>query len=212
MAHSFSVVKKGCMRNSLAPAVDTAQRILDIAERLVQTQGFNGFSYADISAELAITKASLHYHFPTKAELGRSLIDRYRERFLAALGDIGESGADARLKLKQYVRLYADVLRRNRMCLCGMLAADFGTLSKPMRESVISFFDASEAWLSTVLEEGRKAKRLRFEGSAEEAARLLVASLEGAMLVARSYGDVARFESAADRLLGELGAGARRGR
>jgi TetR/AcrR family transcriptional repressor of nem operon len=200
------------MRTSLAPALDTAERILDIAERLVQTQGFNGFSYADISVELAITKASLHYHFPTKAELGRSLIERYRERFVAALGDIDRSGADARRKLKQYVKLYADVLRRNRMCLCGMLAADFGTLAKPMRDSVISFFDANEAWIAAVLEEGRKAKRLRFDGSAEEAARLLVASLEGAMLVARSYGEVARFESAAERLLGELGAGARRAR
>ena len=55
------------------PAPDTAQRILDIAERLVQTRGFNGFSYADIAGALAVTKASLHYHFPTKAEPDRSL-------------------------------------------------------------------------------------------------------------------------------------------
>ena len=55
---------------------DTAARILDVAERLVQTRGFNGFSYADVASELDVTKASLHYHFPGKAELGQALIAR----------------------------------------------------------------------------------------------------------------------------------------
>ena len=49
----------------------TPERILDVAERLVQLRGFNDFSYADIARELGITTASLHYHFPSKAELGR---------------------------------------------------------------------------------------------------------------------------------------------
>ena len=57
-----------------APA---SERILDIAERLAQTRGFNGFSYADIAEELAVTKASLHYHFRSKADLGQALIVRY---------------------------------------------------------------------------------------------------------------------------------------
>ena len=69
----------------------TADRILDIAERLVQVRGFNGFSYADVAAELGMTKASLHYHFPGKAELGRALIVRYTERFAAALDIDGAS-------------------------------------------------------------------------------------------------------------------------
>jgi TetR/AcrR family transcriptional repressor of nem operon len=199
------------MRSAFAPA-DTAERILDVAERLVQTQGWNGFSYADIAEELKITKASLHYHFSTKAELGRSLIERYRQRFLQALSEIDRHGADARQKLRLYVQLYAEVLRRNRMCLCGMLAADFHTLPKLMKESVKGFFDANEAWLAGVLQEGRRERGLRADGSVQEAARLLVGSLEGAMLLARSYGDVARFEAAADRLLADLGAPAKRAR
>ena len=151
-------------------------------------------------------------HFPTKAELGRSLIERYQERFLQALGEIDRNGAGARQKLRLYVQLYTEVLRRNRMCLCGMLASDFNTLPKAMKESVKGFFDANEAWLAGVLQEGRRAKRLRSDGSAQEAARVLVGSLEGAMLLARSYGDVARFESAAERLLADLGVGGTRAR
>jgi TetR/AcrR family transcriptional regulator, transcriptional repressor for nem operon len=186
------------------PPVQTSQRILDVAERLVQTQGFNGFSYADIAAELHVTKASLHYHFATKAELGTELIARYHETFQRALDAIDAEEDDARRKLRRYADLYASVLRKDRMCLCGMLASDFATLPPPMKEAVKRFFDANERWVARVLDEGRKARALRLAGAAPELARTLVAALEGAMLVSRSYGDVSRFEAAAERLVAQL--------
>ncbi|HEY7741536.1 MAG TPA: TetR/AcrR family transcriptional regulator [Burkholderiales bacterium] len=182
----------------------TSRRILDIAERLVQTRGFNGFSYADIASALAVTKASLHYHFPTKAALGKQLIERYEKTFLEALGEIDRTGADAREKLRRYARIYAEVLRANRMCLCGMLAAEYATLPKPMREEMRQFFDENERWLAAVLEQGRASGSLRFTGPALDVARAIVGSLEGAMMLARSYGDPARFQVVADRLIAEL--------
>jgi TetR/AcrR family transcriptional repressor of nem operon len=180
---------------------DTATRILDSAETLVQVRGFNGFSYADVAGELSLTTASLHYHFPGKAELGRALIVRYAERFKAALAEIDERGEDAPAKLRAYARLYADVLRDERMCLCGMLAAEYQTLPEPMRDAVIGFFDENETWVERVLAGGREEGTLAFEGPPREAAGLIVSALEGAMLVARPYGGVDRFETAADRLL-----------
>jgi TetR/AcrR family transcriptional repressor of nem operon len=187
-----------------AVSADTSRRILDVAERLVQTRGFNGFSYADIAEALEVTKASLHYHFPSKADLGKRLIERYEETFLAALKSIDATGAAARDKLKRYARIYADVLRDNRMCLCGMLASDYATLPKPMKEEVNHFFDENEQWLAAVLEQGRKAGNLEFKGSALDLARVIVGSLEGAMMLARSYGDAARFDTAAERLIASL--------
>ena len=183
---------------------DTATRILDIAERLAQTRGFNGFSYADIAAELGLTKASLHYHFSGKAELGEALIDRYASRFAAALEPLGEQPIDPHNALEAYVELYAAVLRGDRMCLCGMLAAEYETLPAPMQVAVLRFFDASEVWLEAILERGRDEGSLRFTGAARDEARLLVGGLEGAMLVARPYGDIARFRTAADRLIAAL--------
>lgn len=185
---------------------DTASRILDVAERLVQERGFNGFSYADVAQEVRVTKASLHYHFAGKAELGEALVTRYARRFAAALAELDASGADALEKLHAYARLYGDVLRTKRMCLCGMLAAEYGTLPKPMQEAVLRFFDDNEAWLERVLEAGRGAGTLEFAGSAREAARLIVSALEGAMLVARPFGDAERFHAAASALLGSLAA------
>jgi len=61
-------------------------------------------------------------------------------------------------------------------------------------------------WLAAVLEQGRRAKQLKFTGAAREVARALVGSLEGAMMLARSYGEVSRFQVVADRLLAELSA------
>jgi TetR/AcrR family transcriptional regulator, transcriptional repressor for nem operon len=182
----------------------TAERILDIAERLVQIRGFNNFSYADVATELGITKASLHYHFPGKAELGQALITRYAERFSEALSRIDHDLPEAPAKLEAYADLYAEVLRGKRMCMCGILAAEYQTLPGPMRSAVIEFFDENQRWLAEVLTEGRADKTLAFAGSPDEIAQGILSTLEGAMLVARPYGDLARFSSTARQLLAGL--------
>jgi len=185
----------------------TASRILDVAERLVQDRGFNGFSYADVAAELQITKPALHYHFASKAELGEALIARYAARFAQALADLDTGVTDAPAKLDGYARLYLQVLRRRRMCLCGMLAAEYQTLPAAMQDTVIRFFDQNETWLQRVLEQGQADGSLQFTGSACDTARMIVSSLEGAMLVARPYGDISRFQAAAASLLSGLARG-----
>ncbi|MGO9657703.1 MAG: TetR/AcrR family transcriptional regulator [Acidimicrobiales bacterium] len=179
----------------------TASEILDIAERFVQSRGFNGFSYADVSSELGITKAALHYHFPGKAELGQSLVSRYTDRFIAALGAIDAKGMPAPDKLLAYCDLYRATLRGQRMCLCGMLAAEYDTLGEPMRDAIVTFFEHNQTWLAALLETGREAGALHFAGPAEQAARTVVAALEGAMLVARPYRDATVLDAVIDRLL-----------
>jgi TetR/AcrR family transcriptional repressor of nem operon len=184
----------------------TATRILDVAEVLVQTQGYNGFSYADISEKLGIRKASLHHHFGTKAALGEALIARYHKNFLDALAAIDASGQGPRAALGRYADLYRGVVQKKRMCLCGMLAAEYQTLPDPMRPAVIAFIDANEAWVEKVLSDGQRAGTIAVTGPPADAARLIVSGLEGAMLVARPYGDVARFDTAAAGLLATFGA------
>jgi TetR/AcrR family transcriptional regulator, transcriptional repressor for nem operon len=184
--------------------VGTASRILDVAERLVQVRGFNGFSYADIAAELQITKAALHYHFASKADLGEALIARYANHFMAALANLDTAGGTACAKLDSYAGLYLQVLRNRKMCLCGMLAAEYQTLPQPMQDEVIKFFDQNETWLERILNQGRADGSLHFAGSARDTARMIAGGLEGAMLIARPYGDVARFQAAAASLLAGL--------
>jgi TetR/AcrR family transcriptional repressor of nem operon len=183
---------------------DTADRTLDIAERLVQIRGFNGFSYADVARELGITKASLHYHFPGKAELGEALITRYGSRFAQALTEIDHAAADARAKLDAYVGIYRAVLSEGRMCLCGILAAEYETLPDRMRDAVTRFFEVNEAWLAAVLSQGQSDGSLKVTGSLPAVSEMILSSLEGAMLISRAHRDPARFTITVDRLLDTL--------
>jgi TetR/AcrR family transcriptional regulator, transcriptional repressor for nem operon len=192
------------MNTPASEAADTPQRILDVAEHLVQTRGFNGFSYADIAAEVRLTKATLHYHFATKAELGRRLIDRYAAAFAGALRRIDSAAADAPARLRAYVKLYADVLAEDRMCLCGMAAAEYGTLPAPMQKALHLFFAANEVWLTRLLDQGQNEGYLCLRAPAREEAGMMMSALEGAMLVARAMGDPVRFERAAASLLAQL--------
>jgi TetR/AcrR family transcriptional repressor of nem operon len=182
----------------------TAQRILDVAEQLVQSRGYNGFSYADIAGELGITKASLHYHFASKAELGEALIERYSARFTEALERIDSTTSGASAKLDAYASLYVDVLRGDRMCLCGMLAAEYQTLPERMHGSIIRFFDHNLTWLAAALANGQADGELSFDGSPVDAAQTVLSALQGAMLVARPYRDLARFQAAAAHTLASL--------
>jgi TetR/AcrR family transcriptional repressor of nem operon len=179
-------------------------RILDIAEGLVQVRGFNAFSYADVALAVGIQKASLHHHFATKADLGRALVGRYRLAFLKSLRAIEADTDDAKERLQRYAGLYGAVLRRKRMCLCGMLASDVATLPKAMRESIAEFFAENQAWLARVLERGGKRGEIRFEGSAVSMAAFFLSSLEGAMLVARGTGVLEQFDEVAQRLLASV--------
>jgi TetR/AcrR family transcriptional repressor of nem operon len=191
-------------RPAAAPSERSA-RILDVAEELAQKRGFNGFSYADIAERLGVTKASLHYHYASKTDLGRALIERYRGSFSRALADIDRKVHGAPDKLRRYAALYDSVMRNDRLCLCGMLAAEFATLPKPMQQALTAFFDVNERWLTQVLKVGRSEGALAFRDPPSDRARILLGALEGAMLVARSYGDEKRFRTAASQLLRDLG-------
>jgi len=186
------------------PDVTTPQRILDVAEVLAQTRGFNGFSYADIASQLQMTKASLHYHFPSKGELGRALVARYHENFAAALVTIDRTIKEPAEKLRRYAGLYDSVMRKDRMCLCGMLAAEYSTLPESMQTELIAFFNANESWLADVLENGRESGTFSFRGPSKARAQSLLGALEGALLVARAYGDDRRFRATAKQLLDDL--------
>ena len=132
-----------------------------------------------------------------------------RESFFRhAACDVGDMVGQLPCEIIDYslggAAVYADVLNQQRMCLCGMLAADFETLPAAMRTAVVRFFDDNETWLERVLEQGAKEGALHYEGRARDQAQLIISTLEGAMLVARPYGDPERFRAAAHRLLATL--------
>jgi len=167
----------------------------------VRERGFNGFSYANVAAELGVTSATVHYHFPAKAELGEALITRDTERFADALATIHAGAPGTQAKLAAFAGLYADRLNARGVCLCAVLVAEYETLSEPMRRAIDRLFTDSEEWLATVLQQGREDGSLCFEASPRDVAGTIIGGLLGAMLLARSNDDVNRFRSAASLLL-----------
>ena len=183
----------------------TRSALLDAAQELAQTRGYNAFSFRDLSRRVGVKTASIHYWFPTKGDLGRELMRRYNERFMANLHEIEKRRWKSPRKLLEVVELFRSALADgDRMCLCGMLAGEFATLPRAVQAEVRAFFGAVEQWLAGVLSAGRKAGELRFPGEPEEAARVLFASLEGAMTAARAFGDERRLTAAGKFLVGSF--------
>ncbi|MGH8252846.1 MAG: TetR/AcrR family transcriptional regulator [Steroidobacteraceae bacterium] len=182
----------------------TPDRILDVAQRLMQKRGYNGFSYADVAGEIGISKASLHHHFSTKAALGAAIIERYAGQTRDALAGIAADKPAAPERLAAFAQLYADVLAKDRLCLGAMLAAEFGTLPQPMQKTVRQFFNDNHGWLEQVIAAGRTARTLSPQGSDGDAARVVLGGLEGAMLIARPLKDIDSFHLTARALLAGL--------
>ena len=176
---------------------DTRRELLDLAETLVRTRGYNGFSYRDLAEQIGIKTASIHYHFPTKADLGEALIENERDVFARNLAQLDAAVKDPRRRLERFIQLFQSttISCHNRMCLGAMLAVEQESLPDAVREAVRRLFAANEDWLAKLLEEGRKKRQFRFKGSADAAARFLFSSLEGALLTARAFHDIARFEA-----------------
>jgi len=185
---------------------ETAEQILDLAETLIQTRSYSAFSYQDISDALGLTKASIHYHFPSKAELGVAVVDRYADRFGAALAALGQDEAKSSMALLDfYVRPYLQFAKTpDRICLCGALAGEMLTLPPEMRTRVDRFFKTHHAWLAGILERGVQRGEFALAAPAAKTARLVLSALQGALLVKRTTGDMAQVKDVIAVLKAEL--------
>lgn len=184
--------------------MEMKEQILASAQRLVQQRGFNGFSYADIAAEVGIRKASLHHHFPSKTDLGVALIEEYSAQVDGARTRISGLGLLADAKLRAYVALFRATLDSERMCMGGMLASEWMTLDASMLPALKRFFARNTEWLTEILAGGVTQKQLELSGSAADHARVFLATLQGALLIARATGDYDGFDRSAALLISGL--------
>jgi TetR/AcrR family transcriptional repressor of nem operon len=173
----------------------TSEKILDIAQSLVIAGGYNGFSYADISEAVGIRKASIHHHFPTKAELMQVLVDRYTQRARAGLKAIGAHVPDPAGQLRAYLAYWEKCIldASQPFCVCAMLAGEMQMLPAPVALLVQAHFENLAAWLASVLKAGADAGLLRLDKTPEEEADMLMACVHGAMLSARALGNPGLF-------------------
>jgi len=175
---------------------DTFQTLLDAAEDRIRLKGYHAVSFRDLADELGIKSSSVHYHFPQKQDLGLALVERYSQRFFAALENASKNAKTSDEKIRAYCSIYRQALTgADRICLCGMLGAESAGLPEELSMKISRFFEANKDWLLEALpQDMSKQQRTK-------KALLFVASLQGAMMLANSHKDYAVFDQTVESLL-----------
>ncbi len=174
----------------------TREKLLAEAEVLVRKRGWSGFSYADLAAAVGLRKASIHHHFHVKEDLGIALIEAYGLRYDQALAQIIASSADGLARVEAYAKLYLHGLELEQGCLAAAMAAELGTLPPRIRDGVAAFFQRHIAWLHQILAEGQINGTIGDDVDPDQSARMIVATLEGALMMERLLGGAPGFEAA----------------
>ena len=179
----------------------TDQRILETARALIQTRGYSAFSYADISAALGITKASIHYHFPSKAALGLEIVRQYRRLFKAGIAQQEARTNDPVALLQAYFAFHQGLAAEDRLCVCLMLATETEQLDDEITLEVRAYFAESLDWLTRTLESGRKSGAFTFSEKPKALASRIQAAVEGALVLSRAFKEPSRVAAVARGLL-----------
>lgn len=171
---------------------DTREIIMAAARPMVQAGGYNALSFRDVATQVGVKSASVHYHFPTKGDLGAALAVRYAEEAEALLAGLSLEPSELSRTIDSYLGVFRAALANgNRMCLYGIMAAEYDGLPPEVRDQIDRFAKVNVAWLSKVLAHWTPdagAELIR------EQALAIFAAVEGAQLVARSRGDIAVFD------------------
>lgn len=186
----------------------TSDVILASARTLIVNGGYNGFSYADIADVVGIRKASIHHHFPTKADLVRTLVLRYREDAQSGVAALENSGGQPLDILRTYADHWAKCIEdaSRPFCVCAMLASELPSLPPEVATEVTAFFRFLSRWLTAVMERGAVTGSLTLSNPPEVEAETFLACVHGAMLSARAYGRPAMFAAVLHPALQRLSA------
>ncbi len=189
--------------------VDTKNKILDVAQDLIQRLGVNAMSYHHISEAVGIRKASIHHHFPTKEDLLIEVLKRYQVGFTKIVDQIVNSDLSPSTKLRRYMELFEATLQEgnhDKACLCGMLGAELTTIGSSSAELVKSFYKENEDKLVKILKQGVEQGAFKIPGNIKSTAKMIFSFLEGGLLIVRAQGNLKQFRGMMNQCLKLLGA------
>lgn len=170
---------------------NTADDILACAHKLIIAGGYNGFSYADIADVVGIRKASIHHHFPSKVDLAKVLVSRYRESAENGIRNLEHGIADPLDQLRAYVQYWTTCISDASapFCVCALLASELPILPEEVAKEIRTYFSFLSGWLTAVLERGVRQGVMSLRHAPRVEAEAFMATVHGAMLSARAYGN-----------------------
>ena len=181
---------------------DKRERLEQAALDAVQRSGLKGLSFRVLAEEIGIKSSSVHYYFPEKSDLVRTLIERYSEEFFSALQDIESRRWSLTRKLKEFVAIFEEVASNGKLCLCGMMAAEVEQLDADNQQLLNQYFQDTEQWLTRLFDAHSDDLNTTIATSA--LAKSLLSGLEGALVLDRVVGDNQRLKAQRDLFLAFL--------
>jgi TetR/AcrR family transcriptional regulator, transcriptional repressor for nem operon len=186
-------------------ADETRERILDLAKDILLRRSFNSFSYQDLADGIGIRKASIHYYFPSKEDLGVALLERIGAAMRRWAAQLREENAPPEEKLAAFCRVQRRLLDAgDKICVYGVLGAEYNSLPPRMQAAYSALLEAHQRWLARVLERGREGGVFSFAGSAEDEALIVSSTLQGGLQIARASRRADRFDAVAAALMARL--------
>ena len=178
---------------------DNRDRLEDAAQDSVQLSGFNSLSFRKLADEVGIKSSSVHYHFPEKSDLAHALIVRYSAAVSETLNDIANQRWGLRRKLQAYIAIFEQTAKSERVCLCGMMAAEIEALNDDSRKQLDLFFKMMEQWLVDLLVANGDA--LNTDVTPAVLSSAILSGLEGALLLDRVSGNQSHLNAQKDLIL-----------
>lgn len=171
---------------------DTRELILAAAKARAQSHGYSGLNFRDLAAVVGIKGASIHYYFPSKADLGAQVAKRYWQDTASELEAMLTEAPDPLICLRRYPDVFRKSLEsENRICMCSFMAAEFDDLPDAVKKEVQTFSDVNVAWLEKVL----AAANVSHPNERHGRARAIFAAVAGAQLMARSRADISLYDA-----------------
>ncbi len=163
----------------------TRENILELGENLIRSKGYNAFSYLDISSELGIKNAAIHYYFPSKENLGTSIVRTNIQRFEEMVQNMHSRGFDEIRQLQTFIKIYIKSHREKKLCIVGSLGPDYNTLNESTRTELKKMTEMILDWLTGILKTGREKGIFAFAGDPKYRAVVLFSSLMASLQLTR---------------------------
>lgn len=172
-----------------------AQEIIRRTNELLASGGYNSFSYADIAELVDVRKASIHHHFPAKADLVKATVSLHRAATRQGLRSLEQSVPDPLARLVAYSRYWAECIQESNppICICALLAAELPAVPTEVADEVTGHFNDLQTWLALTMEEGASKGAMRLTDTPSAEAAMFMANIHGAMLSARATGNASLF-------------------
>jgi TetR/AcrR family transcriptional regulator, transcriptional repressor for nem operon len=181
---------------------DTRGRLVLTAMQLFWEKGYNSTSIADVLQTAKVNSGSLYHFFPGKSDLLAAVLDMYHDGIRSMLLEPAWAGVDDPIErifalLARYRRSLADT-DCDYGCPIGSLALELHEPDEPVRERLMKNFSA---WIDAI-DECLQAAKLPLSGDAErgELARFVLTTMEGGVMQARTFRDIAYFDASVRQL------------